>query len=166
MVKSSSPETSRVLWLLFKLNGNAEVAELSGILKAVCRVSGKAGYGLRDYHVNFPLLAVCNHALELLAVAGACACYALVGVNLHKLVFGMSGGIILVVGHLVLEAQKLVFIVGGYTAICRELDFSFSDGGSVDRFPPSGDVLDFSCHLTLLLYGQFSDASFSASSKP
>ena len=71
----------------------------------------------------------------------ACAGNALICVYLHKVVFGMAGGVVTIVGHLVIETEKLVFVVGRHTAVCREAYLPFPDDGPVQSLTPCRNVL-------------------------
>ncbi len=105
--------------LLLKVYIHAQLIEQAGILQAVHRVPRELGNGFRDDHVDFPLLASADHAVEFISVFHACAGDALVGVDTFKRpsVFGIDA--FSVVFHLIFVAVELFLLLSGNAAVCR-----------------------------------------------
>ena len=104
--------------LFLEVHIDTEVIEQSDILQAVHRVPREPGNGFRDDHVNFPLLASADHAIEFISVFHACAGDALVGVDTFKRpsVFGIDAfGVMF---HLILITVELFLLLRGNSAVC------------------------------------------------
>ena len=54
--------------LFFKKNPNTKFFQFPYIIQAVQCISGKPGDGFRNDHINFPLPAVCDHAVEFFSL--------------------------------------------------------------------------------------------------
>ena len=105
--------------LFLEVHIDTEVIEQSDILQAVHRVPREPGNGFRDDHVDFPLLASADHAVEFISVFHACAGDALVGVDTFKRpsVFGIDAfGIVF---HLIFITVELFLLLSGNAAVCR-----------------------------------------------
>lgn len=103
--------------LFLEVHIDTEVIEQSDILQAVHCVPREPGNGFRDDHVDFPLLASADHAVEFISVFHARAGDALVGINVDKLIFGMLLGIVAVVADLCGEGVELVGRVTRHPAV-------------------------------------------------
>ena len=69
---------------LFKVAFDAFFLQLSDGGQAVDGIAGKAADGLGDDEINFPGQRISHHGLEALAVLGAGAGDALIGIDLHE----------------------------------------------------------------------------------
>ena len=105
--------------LFLEVHIDTEVIEQPDIFQAVHRVSCEPCNGFRDDHVDFPLLASADHAVEFISVFHACAGDALVGVDTFKRpsVFGIDAfGIVF---HLIFITVELFLLLSGNAAVCR-----------------------------------------------
>ena len=105
--------------LLLEVHIDTEVIEQADILQAVHRVPREPGNGFRDDHVDFPLFAAADHAVEFISVFHTCAGDALIGVDTFKRpsVFGIDAfGIVL---HLIFITVELFLLLSGNAAVCR-----------------------------------------------
>ena len=103
--------------LLFKVDLDALLLELSHRNEAVHRVSGKSADRLGDNEVNLSVQCVLDHLIEAIALFHVGAGNTLVGVNLHELPFGMAFDVLCVVVDLSLVTGELLIAVRGYSGV-------------------------------------------------
>ena len=96
---------------------NACILELSHRGQRVHRVSCETADRLSDDQVDSPLEGIGNHTVEAFSVFRGKTRNALIGVDLHKLPFGIALYELGVVVHLHLIGGKLLIAVGGYTGV-------------------------------------------------
>ena len=137
----------RIDAFLFKLDADAQVFQLSGVVQAVLRVTGKTANGFCDDQVDFSSFAVCNHAVEIISASGVGAGDAFISINVSQFVVRIPIDVFGVVGHLVFKAVDLLFMVGGNSAISSHPDFSVCHSSSIAQATPCRNVYDFSCHI-------------------
>ena len=103
--------TANILFLKIALD--AVFLELADGGQAVHRVPGKPADALGHDEVDFPGQRIRDHAFEALAVLGAGAGYAFVGVHVHELPVIPALDVIGVVVDLRLVARELVVVIRG-----------------------------------------------------
>ena len=116
----------RIDILLLKNYWDSQTSQLPGIIEGVHGVSGEAGDGLGQDHIDLSLAALADHPQKFLPLIGGSPRDALICKHTGHGPVRFLHDFLRVVGELVLIAGDLLLTVGGHPAVGRDPQIPFS----------------------------------------